>query len=61
MHWSGPYQSDPRKIQEVIFYCASRLRAIVIDLTKEENNYKRSWKQRLFLQELVNLFLIKPF
>jgi hypothetical protein len=52
MPWSGPYQSDPRKIQEVIFYCALRLRAIVIDMANEKNHDKKAWKQRLYLPEL---------
>ena len=42
--WKAPlsaYDPDPRKFQEVIFYCASRFRAAVIAFSKEPKPWFR--------------------
>lgn len=49
---SGPYHTDRRRIQEVINYLTSRLRAVLISLA-DESSGKKLWQRRTFIVELV--------
>ena len=56
--WSNrpqPYDENPKKIQEVIFYCASRLRAAVT-ATANAAAIARVWMEPNLTQELVGVF-----
>ncbi|KAF8816592.1 hypothetical protein BYT27DRAFT_7076595, partial [Phlegmacium glaucopus] len=48
---AGPYHDDPKRIQEVILYCASRLRAASI-ATVNAPTPRRAWQERLLVVEL---------
>jgi len=53
MKYAGPYENDRLNIQEIIFYCASRVRASLIDISQEKNGSKGIWKLEIFREELV--------
>jgi hypothetical protein len=56
--WDGP-PTDPTnvdKIRDVMFYCASRLRAaLIVIINIPEDAAAQSWLQRCLLMELVSI------
>jgi hypothetical protein len=58
---TGPYQSDTTNTQEVILYCASRLRAAAIALVNESVAARKLWKEKYFASELVCIQILTLF
>jgi hypothetical protein len=58
MDSTGPYESDVPNIQEVIFYCTSRLRAALIAIVNEDNPSIKGWKLDFYRNELVCPFIL---
>jgi hypothetical protein len=54
VEYASPYKSDRLNIQEIIFYCASRLRAALIALAIEVNPRIQTWKKDIYSIELVS-------
>lgn len=55
----GPYHEDPRRIQEVVIYCGSRLRAAAV-ATVNAKYTATAWMESVLLEELV-IFSIHIF
>ena len=53
---SGPYQDDRKRVQETVYYMASRLRAASIQIYNSEKN-KQEWMYSIFSKELVIKFI----
>lgn len=48
-----PYQSGKRDIQEIVYYCASRLRASLVAMAIEDDPRIVTWKKEIYIKELV--------